>query len=219
MGQEVDLLINYPKAKRNVKERGATKTEADRALARQFGKDFFDGDRKNGYGGFNYMPKFWQPVVPTFQQFYNLDSKSSVLDVGCAKGFMLHDFAELIPGITVKGIDISQYAIEHAMDDMKPHVAVGDARELPFKDKSFDLVISINTIHNLEKDDLARSLREIERVSRGKSFITVDAYRTDEEKEAMYAWNLTAKTIMSVDEWVGFFKEVGYTGDYFWFIP
>lgn len=219
MGREVDLLVNYPKAKRNVKERGATKTEADRAIARKFGKEFFDGDRSTGYGGFNYMSKFWQPVVPTFQQFYNLDKNSSVLDVGCAKGFMLHDFAELIPGITVKGVDVSQYAIENAMEDMKPHVAVGDARELPFKDKSFDLVISINTVHNLEKDDLARALREIERVSRGKSFVTMDAYCTDEEKEAMYAWNLTAKTIMSVDGWVGFFKEVGYTGDYYWFIP
>lgn len=219
MGKEIDLLVNYPKAKRNVKERGATKTEADRAIARKFGKEFFDGDRSTGYGGFNYMSKFWQPVVPTFQQFYSLDKNSSVLDVGCAKGFMLHDFAELIPGITVRGVDVSSYAIENAIEDMKPHVTVGDARELPFKDKSFDLVISINTIHNLERDDLARSLREIERVSRGKSFITVDAYRTEEEKEAMYAWNLTAKTIMSVDEWVSFFKEVGYTGDYYWFIP
>lgn len=219
MGREIDLLVNYPKAKRNVKERGATKTEADRALARQFGKEFFDGDRKNGYGGFNYMSRFWQPVVPTFKEFYKLSNASSVLDVGCAKGFMLHDFSELIPGITVKGVDVSKYAIENAMDDMKPHVSVADARELPFKDKSFDLVISINTVHNLEKDDLARSLREIERVSRGKSFITVDAYRTEEEKEAMYDWNLTAKTIMSVDEWVSFFKEVGYTGDYYWFIP
>jgi hypothetical protein len=93
MGKEIDLLINYPKAKRNVEERGASKSEEDRALARQFGKDFFDGDRKNGYGGFNYMPKFWQPVIPTFQDYWNLDSNSSLLDVGCAKGFMLYDLS------------------------------------------------------------------------------------------------------------------------------
>lgn len=219
MGKEIDLLIHYPKVARNVKERGAAKTEADRAIARRFGKEFFDGDRNTGYGGFNYMPRFWQPVVPTFQQFYNLNNQSSMLDVGCAKGFMLHDFAELISGITVKGVDVSSYAIENAIEDMKPDVVVGDARELPFPSKSFDLVISINTIHNLEKDDVGRALKEIERVSRGKSFITVDAYRTDEEKEAMYAWNLTAQTILSVQEWVGFFKDVGYTGDYYWFIP
>jgi SAM-dependent methyltransferase len=219
MGQEIDLLVNYPKTKRNLEERLASKTEADRAIARQFGKDFFDGDRNHGYGGFKYMSRFWQPVIPTFQQYWHLDHLSSVLDVGCAKGFMLHDLAELIPGITVKGIDISQYAIDNAIDDMKPHVQVADARILPFPDKSFDVVISINTIHNLERAECGKALQEIERVSRGKSFVTVDAYRNEEEKERMYAWNLTAKTIMSVDEWISFFAEVGYSGDYYWFIP
>lgn len=216
---EIDLLENYPKAKRNVKERGATKTEEDRAIARKFGKEFFDGDRKTGYGGFSYHPRFWQPVVPTFQKHYQLNEHSSVLDVGCAKGFMLHDFCELIPGITVKGVDVSSYAIENAMEDVKPHVSVADARELPFEDNSFDLVISINTIHNLEKEDLIIALKEIQRVSRKHGFITVDAYRNEEEKELMYAWNLTAKTILSVAEWKQLFAEAGYTGDYFWFIP
>jgi len=219
MGKEIDLLVNYPKTKRNVKERGATKTEEDRAIAREFGKDFFDGDRKHGYGGYSYQARFWQPVVPTFQKEYNLSAQSSVLDIGCGKGFMLHDFREIIPGITVRGIDISSYAIENALPDMKPYLSVGDARELSFEDKSFDLVIAINTVHNLEKDELARSLREIERVSRGNSYITVDAYRNEEEKELMYAWNLTAKTIMHVNEWKAFFAEVGYSGDYFWFVP
>lgn len=219
MGQEIDLLVNYPKTKRNLEERLAAKNEADRAIARQFGWEFFDGDRNQGYGGFKYMSRFWQPVVPTFKDYWQLTGNSSLLDVGCAKGFMLHDLAELIPGITVKGIDVSQYAIEHAMDDIKPHVQVANATQLPFADKSFDVVISINTVHNLERAECGRALQEIERVSRGKSFITVDAYRNAEEKERMYAWNLTAKTIMSVDEWIAFFKEIGYTGDYFWFIP
>lgn len=219
MGQEIDLLVNYPKTKRNLEERVASKTEVDRNVARQFGKDFFDGDRRHGYGGFNYLSRFWQPVIPTFQKYWKLNETSTVLDVGCAKGFMLHDLAELISGITVKGIDISQYAIENAIDDMRPHVQVANAAHLPFADKSFDVVISINTVHNLEQDACGQALREIERVSRKHSFITVDAYRNDEEKERMYAWNLTAKTIMSVDEWISFFKEVGYTGDYFWFIP
>ncbi|WDZ94307.1 class I SAM-dependent methyltransferase [Herbaspirillum sp. WKF16] len=219
MKQEIDLLVNYPKAKRNVEERGNEKTEADRALARQFGRDFFDGDRRVGYGGFNYFPRFWQPVIPTFQEHFGLSGASSVLDVGCAKGFMMHDLAELIPGIVVKGIDISSYAVENAIEDMRPYVQVGDARNLEFPNDSFDVVISINTIHNLGRDDCARALREIERVSKGHSYITVDAYRTDEEKKRMYAWNLTAQTIMHVDEWKAFFDEVGYTGDYYWFIP
>lgn len=219
MGKEIDLLANYPKAKRNLDERAASKTEADRAIARLFGRDFFDGDRRHGYGGFNYLPRFWQPVIPTFRDYWQLNANSSVLDVGCGKGFMLHDLAELIPGITAKGIDISQYAIDNAIEDMKPHVQVANAIHLPFPDKSFDVVISINTVHNLEREECGKALREIERVSRGSSFITVDAYRNDEEKERMYAWNLTAKTIMSVEEWEQFFEEVGYTGDYFWFIP
>lgn len=219
MGQEIDLLVNYPRTKRNVQERGATKTEEDRAVARQFGREFFDGDRRHGYGGFSYHPRFWQPVVPTFQKQYSLKSGSRVLDVGCAKGFMLHDMAQLIPGVEVTGIDVSSYAIENALESVRPHLKVADARALPFKNRSFDLVISINTIHNLEKEELAKSLQEIERVSKGQSFITVDAYRNDEEKAAMYAWNLTAKTIMHVDEWKKFFQEVGYTGDYYWFVP
>lgn len=219
MGKEIDLLVNYPKTKRNLEERVASKTEADRSIARQFGRDFFDGDRNHGYGGFNYFPRFWQPVIPTFQEHWGLSKNSSILDVGCAKGFMLHDLAQLIPGITVKGIDISEYAIENAIEDMKSHVRVANATKLPFEDRSFDVVISINSIHNLERDECGRALQEIERVSRNGSFITVDAYRNEEEKERMYAWNLTAKTIMSVDEWVRFFEEVGYTGDYFWFIP
>ena len=219
MGLEIDLLVNYPKAKRNLDERAASKTEADRAIARQFGKDFFDGDRRHGYGGFNYLPRFWQPVIPTFQSHFRLDSNSSLLDVGCAKGFMMHDLASLIPGITVKGIDISQYAIDNAIEDMKPHVQVANAINLPFPDKSFDIVISINTIHNLERHELATALREIQRVAIRGAFITVDAYRDDAERERMMAWNLTAKTIMHVEEWVEFFEEVGYTGDYYWFIP
>ena len=219
MGRKIDLLANYPKTKRNVKERGETKTEEDRAIARKFGKDFFDGDRKHGYGGFSYFPRFWQPVIPTFQKYFGLTSKSSVLDVGCAKGFMLHDMAELIPGITVKGVDISKYAIENVIEDMKHHVREANAKDLPFEDNSFDVVISINTVHNLDRDECAVALSEIERVSREKSFVTVDAYRSEEEKELMYAWNLTAKTIMHEDEWVAFFEEVGYTGDYYWFIP
>ena len=219
MGQEINLLVNYPKTKRNVRERGATKTDEDRAIARQFGKEFFDGDRRHGYGGYYYDPRFWQPVIPTFQNYFGLNSASSVLDVGCGKGFMLHDMMELIPGITVKGVDISEYAIKNAIGDMKSHLQVGNAIALPFEDNSFDVVISINTVHNLVREECAQALREIERVSRGRSFVTVDAYRNDKEREFMYAWNLTARTIMHVEEWKIFFEEVEYTGDYYWFIP
>ncbi len=219
MGREVNLMINYPRTKRDPNARGLTKTAEDQRVARLFGKEFFDGDRSQGYGGFHYHPRFWQPVVPTFQKFYGLTAESSLLDVGCAKGFMVYDFITLIPGIEARGIDVSAYAIENAFEPARPFVAVGDARRLEFADNSFDLVISITTLHNFELDECAQALQEIERVSRKHSFITVDAYRNEEEKALMHAWNLTAKTIMHVDEWKAFFKKVGYTGDYHWFMP
>jgi len=219
VGTEIDLLANYPRAKRNVEERGQGKTEEDRRIARQFGREFFDGDRRHGYGGFSYLPRFWQPVVPTFRKHFALRAGDSLLDVGCGKGFMIHDFAALIPGLAVKGVDISRYAIDHAIEDMRAHVQVADAKHLPFADKTFDVVVSINTIHNLAREDCGRALREIERVARRGAFITVDAYRSEQERERMLAWNLTAQTILHVNEWKAFFAEVGYTGDYYWFIP
>ena len=219
MGIEIDLLKNYPKSKRDPKARAAEKTEEDRAIARQFGKEFFDGERKHGYGGFYYNSRFWKPVIPDFINHFNLTKNSSVLDVGCGKGFMLHDLVEALPGIKVSGIDISQYAISNCIETMEPFLQVADARQLPFPDNSFDVVISITTLHNLDENDFKISIKEIERVSKGHSFITLDAYRNEEERIAMEAWNLTALTVMKVDEWKAFFKDIGYTGDYYWFMP
>jgi SAM-dependent methyltransferase len=219
MGKEIDLLVNYPKTKRDVEERDNAKNEEDRTIARKFGREFFDGERRHGYGGFTYHSRFWQPVVPAFRERFQLQSGDVLLDVGCAKGFMLHDFAELIPGLKVAGIDISGYAIENVIEDMQPFCQIADARELPFADKTIDVVVSINTVHNLNRAECIVALREIERVSRQGSFITVDAYRTDVEKEAMLAWNLTGQTILHVNDWKALFDEAGYTGDYFWFIP
>lgn len=218
MGTEIDLLKQYPKTKRDLSKRLETKTEKDRLIARKYDKDFFDGDRKNGYGGFYYHPRFWKKVIKDFQKFYSLNSKSKILDIGCAKGFMLHDFKDAIDGIKVSGIDISEYAINNSLPTVKDDLRVGCATELPFEDNSFDLAISITTLHNLEIDQLKKALSEIKRVS-NKSFITVDAFRNDEEKKRMDAWNLTAKTYMSTSEWVQFFQKNHYTGDYYWFIP
>ncbi len=212
-------MKNYPRVNRNVTERAQTKTAEDKRIAQQFGKAFFDGTRDQGYGGFNYNPKYWEPVVPDFQKHYDLSSKSSVLDIGCAKGFMLHDMARLIPDINIKGIDISEYAINNAIEAVKPYCQVACATNLPFPDHSFDCVISITTLHNLEKPALIKALQEIERVKRQHSFITVDAYHDDAEKQRMEAWNLTAKTVLHVDEWKKLFHDAGYTGDYYWFIP
>jgi SAM-dependent methyltransferase len=219
LGREIDILVNYPKVKRDLSARLVSKSEESRAIGRKFGFDYFDGDRNHGYGGFNYQQRFWQPVIPTIIENYQIDNSSVVLDVGCAKGFFLYDLKEALPGISISGIDISDYAIENAKPEVKENLQVASATKLPFKDDSFDFVMSINTVHNLNREDCAISLQEIERVSRGASFITVDAYRNDDEKARMEAWNLTALTMMAVDEWKEFFLEIGYTGDFYWFIP
>lgn len=212
-------MVNYPRSKRNVNDRGVTKTKNDQLIARKYGKEFFDGERSHGYGGFNYNPRFWQPVIPTFMKYYSLNKNSSVLDIGCAKGFMLYDMTKIIPGISINGIDISSYAIENCIDEISEYLQVGDAKELNFEDNSFDLCISVTTIHNLEYNDCIKALREINRVSKNKAFITVDAYRNYEEKKRMFDWNLTAKTILHVDDWRELFDKANYTGDYYWFIP
>jgi SAM-dependent methyltransferase len=219
MKLEIDLMENYPQTKRDVSARGSSKTEEDRAIARRYGKEFFDGSRDHGYGGFSYNERFWTPVIPTFQNHWDLDSNSAVLDIGCAKGFMIYDMQRLIPGITIAGLDISEYAIDNSHESVKEFCQVGNAIDLPFDDNSFDVSISITTMHNLEGDELTKALQEIERVSKKGSFITVDAYRDEAQKERMMAWNLTAKTVLHVDEWKEMFDDVGYTGDYHWFMP
>jgi ubiquinone/menaquinone biosynthesis C-methylase UbiE len=216
---EINLLKNYPKTKRNLSDASIQRTDEVRLVARKFDKDFFDGERKFGYGGYSYNPRFWTNVVKDFVDHYNLKDGSKILDIGCGKGFMIYDFLQFNKNFVMKGIDVSEYAIENSMLEVKGNLEVGNAKKLNFEDNFFDLVISINTIHNLDKEDCATSLREIERVSKKDKFIIVDAYKNDEEKERMFAWNLTAKTIMHVDEWKTFFKENGYSGDYFWFTP
>jgi ubiquinone/menaquinone biosynthesis C-methylase UbiE len=219
LGKEIDLLEKYPKSKRDTTLRANQKTEADREIARRFDKEFFDGDRKHGYGGFNYNERFWNPVIPKFVEYWNLTKDSSVLDIGCGKGFMLYDLKMAINDIKVEGVDISNYAINNSKEEVKKYLKVADAKKLPYEDNSFDVVISINTIHNLEIDQCAMALREISRVSKKYSFITVDAFRNKEEEKKMFEWNLTAKTILSVSDWIKFFEENNYKGDYYWFVP
>ena len=215
---EINLLDLYPRSKRPIEERGKYITEEHRKTARKFGKEYFDGDRLFGYGGYNYHPRFWQATVKRFRDHYRLAKDASVLDVGCGKGYMLHDFKELMPNLTIAGIDVSEYAIENAIETVRPFLQVGNSKELPYEDNSFDLVISINTVHNLPLEQCKQALREIQRVSRKHAFVTMDAWRTEEERRRLMKWNLTALTYMHVDDWKKLFAEVEYKGDYYWFI-
>ncbi len=214
---EINFLDTHPKTVRDYNKRAQEKTPEVIRIAKQFGKEFFDGARKCGYGGYNYDGR-WKSVVQRMRDYYKLSDTAAILDIGCGKGFMLYDFKKLLPDCTVTGIDISTYAIENAMSSLAPFLKVASAEKLPCADKSFDLVVSINSIHNLPIDRLKTALREIQRVCHGNSYVTVDAWRNEQERKNLFKWVLTAQTMMHVNDWKKLFDEVGYTGDYWWFI-
>jgi protein-L-isoaspartate(D-aspartate) O-methyltransferase len=191
--------------------------EADKAecaaVAKQFDRDYWDGDRKYGYGGYRYDGR-WRVTAERMAEHYNLKPGDRILDVGCGKGFLLYEFTQVVPGIEIAGIDISDYAIENAKPEVSPFLKQGLAQELPYNDKSFDLVYSLATLHNLYAYDLKSAVRHIERVSRGKSYIMVESYRNEREKVNLLYWQLTCEGFYTPQEWEWLFKEWGYTGDW-----
>ena len=191
--------------------------EADKAecavIAKKFGYDFFDGERKYGYGGYKYDGR-WKSVAEQLAQHYDLKKGQRVLDIGCGKAHLLYELTQVVPGLEVVGLDISEYAITHAKEEVRPFLIKGTAQDLPFEENSFDLIISLNTLHNLRVYDLKKALQDIERISRKNSYIVVESFRNDREEVNMLYWQLTCASYYAVDEWEWLFKEWGYTGDY-----
>lgn len=181
--------------------------------AKQWGYDYWDGDRRLGFGGYRYDGR-WRAVAESMAKHYGLKAGDSVLDVGCGKAFLLHDLAEAVPGLKVTGIDVSKYAIDHAPEAVQPFLTEGTAAKLPFDDKSFDLIISINTLHNLYCYELDTALREIVRVGRDNAYICVESYRNEAEKVNLLYWQLTCETFCTPEEWAWWFDRCGYTGDH-----
>lgn len=202
----------HKKTKRNYLERMNEAKAGIIELAKKYDYDYWDGDRTTGYGGYKYDGR-WKVVAEALVQHYKLDRNSKVLDVGCGKGFLLYELTQAVPGISVQGIDISQYAVEHAKEEVKPHIKIGNATELPYDDKSFDLVISLNTLHNLFCYDLEKALREMERVGKNK-YLVVESYRNEQEKVNLMCWVLTGECFFSPEEWQWWFDTTGYTGDH-----
>jgi ubiquinone/menaquinone biosynthesis C-methylase UbiE len=206
-----------PLHKKTVRDYLGRVMEADKAecaeVAIRWDKDYWDGERRYGYGGMKYDGR-WRVVAEAMVKHYGLKPDARILDIGCGKGFLLYEFTQVLPGCTVAGLDISQYAAEHCKPELQGKITVGHARELPYADRSFDLVFTINTLHNLYNYDLFAALKEIERVGRGGKYIVVESYRNEREKVNLLYWQLTCRSFYSTAEWEWFFKLAGYTGDY-----
>ncbi len=182
-------------------------------VAVKWGMDYWDGERQYGYGGMRYDGR-WRPVAEEMARHYSLPSDARILDVGCGKGYLLYEFTQVLPNSRVAGIDISQYAVENSKEEVRPFLQVGNAACLPFDDGSFDLVVSVTTLHNLYNYELLEALHEIERVGREHKHVTVESYRTEREKVNLLYWQLTCRCFYSVKEWEWFFEQAGYAGDY-----
>lgn len=217
MGNEVNLLRGLPQTKRNVQQRGAAKSPEVIAASREYGQLYFDGPRDYGYGGYRYDGR-WVPVARDIVEHFGLKPGMRVLDVGCAKGFLVKDLMIACPGLEVFGLDISRYALMNCEREVIGRLHLGSGDSLPFPDGSFDCVLSINTIHNFDRDGAKRALSEIQRLSGGRAFVQVDSYRTPEQKDLFESWVLTAKFHDYPDAWIALFNEAGYTGDYYWTI-
>lgn len=217
MGCEVNLLKALPKTKRNLEARKAAKDPDVIHISREYGEMYFDGPRDYGYGGYRYDGR-WAPVAKDIIEHFGLKPGDRVLDVGCAKGFLVNDLLEALPGLEVFGIDISRYALMNCHPNVVGRLHLGSAADLPFPDNAFSAVISLDTVHNLPRDQGCKALREIERLSSGRAFVRVDSYRTPEQKAIFESWVLTAEFHDYPDGWIKLFEEAGYTGDYYWTI-
>ena len=183
-------------------------------IAKQYGFDYWDGDRKFGYGGYKYMQGRWTKVAQQLIDLYGLRAGSKILDVGCGKGFLLYEMHLLEPSIEIYGFDISQYGLENTHPDLKAKLFIHRAQDkFPFQDNFFDLVISLGTLHNLHIFELEVAVSEIERVGK-QGYIMVESFRNELEMFNLECWALTAESLMDVDEWKWIYDRFGFTGDY-----
>ena len=183
-------------------------------IAKQYGKDYWDGDRRYGYGGYNYMPGRWKPVAEALIQKYNLTNTSSVLDVACGKAYLLYEMKLLLPGLRVAGFDISRHGLADAKEEIKDSLFIHSAKDpYPFQDKEFDLVISLGCFHNLRIFELENALSETQRVGK-QGFVMLESYRNETELFNLQCWALTCESFFDKDEWIWLYKHFGYEGDY-----
>lgn len=211
--REFNALEGYPEPPAPRVIGSDVRTIHNRIIANQREKEFFDGDRNNGYGGLKYDGR-WQPIAKNMCREYDLNDQSAVLQIECEKGFLLHDFLQIHPAMKVRGTETSDYALKTMMPSVRPHVQKASFTELPFETGEFDFVIAIGPVYFLDLNGAIKCLREIQRVGKGKSFITLGAYESEEELLLFRSWTLLGWTILSKTDWVEVLKYAGYTGDY-----
>ena len=183
-------------------------------VAKKYEKEYWDGDRKFGYGGYKYIPGRWKDVAQKLINTYNLKSGSSVLDVGCGKGFLLHEMKLLLPDLKITGFDISKHALAEANAEIKKDLFIHAAQKTyPFEDNQFDLVISLGCLHNLKIFELESALKEIERVGK-QGYIMLESYRNEKELFNLQCWALTCESFFNQNEWIWIYEKFGYKGDY-----
>jgi len=182
--------------------------------AKEYEFDYWDGDRRHGYGGYRYLPGRWKPVAEALISTYQLKTGSRVLDVGCGKGFLLYEMQLLQPGLELVGFDISKHGLAGTPADCRATFANYKAQDpYPYGDKSFDLVISLGALHNLRIFELKTALGEIERVGR-QGYVMLESYRNEQELFNLQCWALTCESFFDTAEWIWLYNHFGYTGDY-----
>ena len=182
--------------------------------AKEYEFDYWDGDRRFGYGGYRFIEGRWKPVAQALIDIYGLTNESSVLDVGCGKAFLLYEMKKILPGLKVSGFDISKHGLAEAKEEVRPYLFNYRAQDpYPFGDKSFDLVISLGCFHNLRVFELQTALREVERVGKNK-YVMLEGYRNELELFNLECWALTAESLFHTSEWIWLYEHFGYTGDY-----
>ena len=206
----------YPvTTKRNIIADDRLKVSKKKRIELQkFGKEYFDGERINGYGGYHYNKKYFRKITKEMIKHYKLNNNSKILDIGCAKGFMMSEFRHFLPKAEIWGIDISKYCKIKAMPTEKKFIKIRSCHNLPFENNYFDFIVSISTIHNLNQKKIPLAIKELERVKNGKSFIRVKGYKSLKEKKFIDQWNLVAKSNLSIKKWLKMFKKYNYSGDY-----
>jgi len=211
--REFDALADYPEPKNPRVVGPNLRTIQNRIVAAYRGRDFYDGDRNSGYGGFQYDGR-WVPVAKKMVSEYGLTNRSAILQINCEKGFLLRDLKSEIPGARVQGTEISEYAIEKAMPEVKDFILKAPFTSLPFEDGEYDFIIAIGAIYSLNLPDAITCLKEIQRVGRGKSFITLAAYDNEDDFRLFRYWTLLGTTVLSKPDWCEVLNHVSYTGDY-----